>query len=40
MAIITILASKPKFMAIVTALVIETNMAIVTVLALKPTWLL
>ena len=36
MAIVTVLASKPTFMAIVTALVIETDMAIVTVLALKP----
>ena len=37
MAIIIIWASKPTFMAIVTALVIETDMAIMTVLASKPT---
>ena len=39
MAIVTILAPKLTFMAIVTALVIEADMVMVTVLASKPTWL-
>ena len=40
MAIMTVLASKPTFIAIVTALAIETDMAIMTILASKLTWLL
>ena len=39
MVIMTVLASKPTFMAIVTTLAIEAVMAIVTILALKPTFI-